>query len=505
MKIAIYQTSDIHGYVYPTNYVNDMPLGLLKIGTYIKADQSNYDASLKIDCGDLIQGSPFANYLVNKKLDINPIIEGMMHIGYDVYVLGNHEFNFGMDYLKNSYKPVYDKIINANINGLPFETKPYKIFDFDGYKIGCIGLTTSYIPNWEQPKNITGVSFEDPVAMYGKYEEELKDKCDFIIACYHGGFEKSLDEEMIPTEVLTKENQGSELLETYSSIDMILSGHQHRGFMTKLRDVVCMQPHHNGQNFSKVVLDTLTGKVEYELVQTSSVDTTIRHELERIYTSIQDELEIYLDQKIGHFSEAILLKDIFEARLKGHPFVNFMHNVQRMESGADISVFSLFDGTIGFSKEVSVREVLINYPYANTLKVLKLKGSKVKEAMEKSATYFVIQEDGKIGINPTFLYPKVQNYNYDMFGGVDYEIDLNRPFGERITSLIINGEPMDMDKEYTVVLSNYRASNVSIYPAYEGAEVVKDITKDISEMLIDYIQNTPCVEVDMYQNYIVNK
>ncbi len=504
MKIAIYQTSDLHGYVYPTNYVNDMPLGLLKIGTYITEDETNYDASLKIDCGDLIQGSPFANYLVNKGLEVNPIIKGMMQIKYDAYVLGNHEFNFGVDYLKESYKPVYDKIINANIKGLPFDTQPYKIFDFDGYKIGCIGITTSYIPNWEQPKNIPGLTFDNPVDMYAKYEEELKSKCDFIIVCYHGGFEKSLDEEMTPTEVLTRENQASELLEKYSSINMILSGHQHRGFVVKLKDVVCTQPQHNGQNFSKIVLDTNTGEMDYELIETSSIDMPIKGELETIYTSIQDELEVYLDQKIGHFSEAILVEDIFEARLNGHPFVNFMHNVQLQESGADISVFSLFDGTIGFSKEVSIREVLINYPYANTLKVLKLKGNKVKEAMEKSATYFIL-EDGEVGINPTFLYPKVQNYNYDMFSGVDYEIDLNKPFGERITKLTINGEPVDMDKDYKVVLSNYRASNVSIYPAYEGAEVVKDITKDISEMLISHIENTPCVEVDTYKNYIVKR
>ncbi len=504
MEIVIYQTSDLHGYVYPTNYVNEMPLGILKIGSYIKEDEKNYDASLKIDCGDLIQGSPFANYLVGKNLESNPIIKGMEHIGYDAYVLGNHEFNYGVDYLAHSYKPVYDKIINSNIVGLPFETKPYQIFDFDGYKVGCLGITTSYIPNWEQPKNIEGLSFNDPVEMYAKYEEELKANCDFIIVCYHGGFERSLDEEMEPTEVLTKENQASELLQKFSSIDMVLSGHQHRGFITKIKDVVCTQPFHNGQNFSKIILDTTTGKISYELISVSDIKEPIKPELENIYTKLQDELEIYLDQKIGHFSEPILVDDIFKARFEGHPFVNFMHTVQRLESGADISVFSLFDGTIGFSKEVSIREVLINYPYANTLKVLKLKGSKVKEAMEKSATYFVV-EDGEVGINRTFLYPKVQNYNYDMFGGVEYEIDLNREFGDRIVKLQINGEDMDMDKDYTVVLSNYRASNVSIYPAYEGAEVVKDITKDISEMLINYIQDTPCVEVDKSKNYIIKK
>ena len=107
MKLAIYQTSDLHGYVYPTNYVKDQPLGILKIGSYILNDEKNYDASLKVDCGDLIQGSALAHYLSKEKLDKNPILEGLEFIGYDAYVIGNHEFNYGLDYLNNSYNPVY--------------------------------------------------------------------------------------------------------------------------------------------------------------------------------------------------------------------------------------------------------------------------------------------------------------------------------------------------------------------------------------------------------------
>ena len=190
MKLAIYQTSDLHGYVYPTNYVIDQSLGILKIGSYILKDEKNYDASLKIDCGDLIQGSALSHYLSKKDIIDNPIIQGLGLIGYNVYVLGNHEFNYGLDYLSNSYKLVSDKVLNANIKGLPFNTKPYEIFDFDGFKVACIGLTTSFIPNWEHESNISNLHFLDPVEMYRKYESELKEQSDFIIVCYHGGFEK---------------------------------------------------------------------------------------------------------------------------------------------------------------------------------------------------------------------------------------------------------------------------------------------------------------------------
>ena len=502
MKLAIYHTSDLHGYVYPTNYVKEQQLGILKIGSYILNDQKNYDASLKIDCGDLLQGSALAHYLSKQKLDKNPILEGLEFIGYDAYVIGNHEFNYGLEYLNNSYKHVEDKIINSNIEGLEFNTKPYKIFNFNGFRVACIGFTTSFIPNWEHEKNIINLKFLNPVEMYGKYEKELKEKADYIIVCYHGGFEKSLDGTNTPTEKLTKENQGSELLEKYNSINMVLSGHQHRSFITMINGVLCSQPLHNGQKFSKIILDTETNEVSYELVDVSLLNDEINEDMEKIFNNVETELKDYLDREIGCFDKDIVIDDIFEARLKGHPFINFLHQVQLEASEADFSALSLFDSAIGFKKNVSIRDILINYPYPNTLMVLKVKGEKLKEAIEKAATYFSI-EDGKIKISDSFLIPKVQNYNYDMFAGLDYEIDLSRDFGNRVISMKKDGKDIDLDKYYKVVMNNYRATNTSIYPSYEGAEVVKEINVDVSELIINYFLKHHNVKVIQQSNYII--
>lgn len=500
MKLVIYQTSDVHGYVYPTNYVKEQPLGILKMGSYMLRDEKNYDASLKIDCGDLIQGSPMTHYLYKTKATSNPIVQGTEAIGYDAYIIGNHEFNYGLDYLSTAFQPIQSKILNANITGLPFESKPYKIFDFNGFKVACLGLTTSFIPNWEQPVNIDGLKFLDPVEMYGKYEQELKEQADYIIVCYHGGFEKSVDEEWLPTEKLTKENQASELLEKYDSINMVLSGHQHRSFITAVHGVVCTQPLHNGQNFSKIVLDTETKEVTYELVHVSDIEDPIDPKLEAIFHETQEKLETYLDNQVGHFNTDMIIHDLFDARLNGHSLVNFLHLVQLEVSHADISVNSLFDTAIGFKTDVSIRDVLINYPYPNTLRVLKMSGQKVKEAIEKSATYFVLNE-GNVEINETFLKPKVQNYNYDMYGGLEYVVDLYRPMGDRVISMTINGEEMDLTKDYTVVLNNYRATNTSVYPCYENADIVQEINLDMSEIIINYFQDHPQVEVETTCNY----
>ena len=184
------------------------------------------------------------------------------------------------------------------------------------------------------------------------------------------------------------------------------------------------------------------------------------------------------------------------------PFINFLHQVQLEASGADFSVLSLFDSAIGFKKNVSIRDVLINYPYPNTLMVLKVRGDKIKEAIEKAATYFVVK-NGEVKISDGFLVPKVQNYNYDTFAGFNYKIDLSRDFGDRVISMTKDGKNIEFDKYYTVVMNNYRATNTSIYPAYEGAEVVKEINTDISELIINYFLEHHNIKVIEESNYII--
>ena len=503
MKIAIYQTSDLHGYVYPTNYVEEKSLGILKICSYILEDEKKYDKSLKIDCGDLIQGSALTQFLSKKNLRENPITNLLMDVGYNAFVLGNHEFNYGLEYLKNAYKNLEDKIINANIKGLPFKTKPYNIFDIEGFKIAFIGFTTSFIPNWESEKNIKGIEFLNPVEVYREYEDELKEKSDMIILCYHGGFEKSLDGRNIPTENLTKENQGSEFLEKYNSIDIILSGHQHRSFIEKVNNVICTQPMNNGQTFVKLIIDTETREIEYELIDVSKLEINIDKELESKFKCINEELNIYLNKIIGDLEVDLRIDDLFEARLNGHPFINFIHDVQLDATGADFSTIPLFDTVKGFGNKVTIKDIIVNFPYPNTLKVLKVKGSKLKEAIEKSVTYFVV-ENNKVKINKEFLVPKIQNYNYDMFAGLNYEVDLNREFYDRVISMKKDNIEIDLEKEYTIVTNSYRATNTSVYPAYKDAEVVKEVNMDMSELIVNYFQNHNKIIINKEKNYIFN-
>lgn len=501
MKLAIYHTTDVHGYIFPTNYVNYQNLGLLKILSYIDTDKKNYDGHLLLDGGDLIQGSAMTNYLSKNSFDINPIMKLVTKAGYDAFVLGNHEFNYGLDYLYHSYDFIKDKVLNSNIAGLKISNKPYNIFNVSGKKIAVFGATTKYIPNWERDENIQGLKFNDPVELYGKYEDEMKENSDYIVVLYHGGFEKSLDENFIPTEKLNGENQASELLEKYDSIDIILSGHQHRSFITKIKDVICSQPINNARNFTKIVLDTETGNIEYELIDVASLDIEINKEYIEIFNDVNKDLETYLQTIVGRIDENIMLPEHFDVRLNGHPYINILHRVQLEASGADFSSTTLFDTAIGFEKEISIRDILVNYPYPNTLKVLEVKGSDIKHAIEISSSYFLLDEEGKPVINPKYIYPKLRNYIYDFYYGFDYEVDLTKPIGSRVISIKKDGKDIDLNAMYSIVVNNYRASNVNEYPCYEGKKVVKEINFDMSELLIEFFEKNGDIKINKEKNY----
>lgn len=502
MKLVIYHTSDLHGYIHPTNYMVDKEQGLMKIGSYILEDQLNYDGVLKVDCGDFLQGSPFTYFLSKTKDDAAILLEGMKQIGYDAYVLGNHDFNYGLSYLEKSYKSVENQILCANIEGLPLSVKPYKVFDYDGFKIGVIGFTTSYIPNWELSEHIEGLNFLNPVDCYAKYEKELEEQCDFIIVAYHGGFECSLTDNKTPTEKLTKENQGSELLQKFDSIDLVLSGHQHRSFMCKVASRYCSQPLNNGQNFGKLIIDTETKEVSGELIRVEDLELKeLNPVLCDLFNPILKDLETFLNQQVGKLNEDILIDNLFEARFHGHPYINLLQKIQLDISGADVGVLSLFDTAVGFKKSVCLKDVIINYPYPNTLKVLAVSGKQLKKALEKASSYFVLTEDREIVVNECFLKPKIQNYNYDMFYGIDYVVDLEKPIGERVVEITYRGEPLKDNQILKVVMNNYRATNTSVYDAYENCEELQDINIDVAEIIMNYFKDHPIIEIDKHQNF----
>ena len=517
-EVIILETSDMHGNILPINYADNRRSehGLAKVSTLIKEERRKNSYLILIDNGDIIQGTPLAYYFARiNKTSINPIIKAMNHMKYDAAVVGNHDFNYGREMLEKSMEESDFPWLSANIlredDGRPYCGRPYIIKDFDGIKVAVLGITTSYIPNWENPVHIKGIKFENPVATAEKWVKHLREneKVDVLVVSYHGGFERDI-EVGEPTEELTGENQAYEICMKLPEIDVLLTGHQHRVIEGKnVNGVLVLQPGSLGKSLGKVTLKIQNQNERWSIIEKKSEVIHVKEfqddkEIVDLVKSYEEEVQKWLDKPIGRIKGDMRVKDPMEIRLKDNPFIEFINRVQMKCSGATISSTALFDNNApGFPENVTMRDIVANYIYPNTLKVLRLKGKDIKEALEKSASYFETYNGGKIRVNSEFIFPKVQHYNYDMWEGIEYKINISRPSGQRVVELKYRGKPIDMEEEYDVVMNNYRATGGGNYFMFKGKPVVKDINIDMAELIANYIMEKGTIEAAVDNNWEV--
>ncbi|MDT8717197.1 bifunctional metallophosphatase/5'-nucleotidase [Clostridium sp. 19966] len=518
IDLNIYHTSDVHGSVLPIAYADNSKnqKGLAKISSIINSERENNPYTLLIDNGDILQGTPLTYFHAKiDKASKNPVIDVMNYMKYDAAIIGNHEFNYGQKYLLQAFAQSEFPWISANIvfknDSSPLSGNSYIIKEFDnGLKIGIIGVTTKYIPNWENPNEISNLNFEDPVdksIIIAKYlKEDLG--VDIVIISYHGGFERDLVTGE-PTENLTGENQGYEILSKVKHADVLLTGHQHRKIDNALvNGIITCQPSCNGEYLSKITLTLEKKDNKWQIIsKVAKLIDSSKYEVDEqvidLVKDIENRTQNWLDKPMGRINGNMVIDNHFKLRLKDNALIEFINKVQMSSSGASISNTALFDNKcVGFRENVTMRDIVSNYIYPNTLKVLKLKGKDIKAALEKSASYFCIK-DGEIGVNPEFMSPKIQHYNYDMWEGIEYIIDASKPKGEKITKLTKNGKPIGTEEEFDVVMNNYRAGGGGDYYMYKDKPVVADIPLDMSELIANYILERKVIEATVNNNWKV--
>lgn len=512
MKLTILATSDIHGYLYPTDYMDEMenlPIGLLKAASVIDQERAMAEGPvILIENGDYIQGSPLSQFLEEKKQSPEELISVLNDIKYDVGIIGNHEFNYGLNYLHKGLEATDFPVLSANIlqdNHQYLADAPYTIIEKAGLKIGILGLTTQYIPHWEHPENIKNLNFLSAVKTAKDWVPKIQNEADIVVVAYHGGFESDLQTDS-PTESHTGENEGHQLLKEVPGIDALITGHQHREIKTIVDDVPVVQPGYQGANVGKIVLELddnfqVTRK-EADLL--SVKEAPIHKKLAEKYRPLQNEVNEWLDQVIGKVDGNMLIEDAHEVRLNEHPYIEFVNQVQMYYGQADISTTALFSNTVsGYGEEITVRDVILNYPFPNTLAIIKVTGSELKEALEQSAEYFTLNEKNNIVVNPKFLTPKPQPYNYDMYEGIDYIIDVSQPLGQRITTLQFQGEDILSDDEFELVTNQYRAVGGGNYDMFSGKEFLREINLSMSDLLTEYIKERKIVPAAVNNNFHV--
>ncbi|MEC5424681.1 bifunctional UDP-sugar hydrolase/5'-nucleotidase [Virgibacillus sp. C22-A2] len=517
-KVTILYTSDIHGHAMPILYGPNEPadIGLTKYATIVKKYREENDHLLVLDNGDLIQGTPLMTHYVKEHMDKkNPLVGIMNRIGIDAGVIGNHEFNFGTQVLSDAVEQSEFPWLSANIvdekTDKPAFGPPYIIKKLDnGIKIAVIGVTTHYIPNWESPEHIKGIRFDNAFHSLQKWVSHIREaeKPDVLIVSYHGGFERDIITGE-PTEALTGENQGYQMCQEIEGIDVLLTGHQHRTLTGRINGVLVVQPSKNGHAYGEVQIDLMKSNREWNITAKRAVVQTLDQvesapEILRYMTSLERSTQNWLDQPIGYIEGDMSIKNPFEARVTKHPFIEFIQNVQMDASGVDISVTSLLNNSSeGFSSVVTMRDIVANYMYPNTLVVLELTGKDIKDALEKSAAYFVLDENQGIGVNPTYVEPKPQHYNYDMWEGIEYKINISKQIGSRVEYIHYHGKQLKADASCHVVLNNYRATGGGNYDMFKHKPVIREIQKDAVELIRDYFEKHKTVKATTTENFSV--
>lgn len=495
-KLSVLFTSDTHGYVYPTDYISpdERPMGLMRIASIAAQRDEN---ALYLDGGDTIQGSPLTYYCVSRGHEL-PVAELMNSARLDYYTLGNHDFNNGYDYLLRYMESVQARCVCANVEDrtgrapiLPWDVRVMP----NGLRVGVTGVVTDWVNVWERPENLTHWRITDAAEAAQRACEALRAQhVDMALLICHGGFEDDLATGRHLSD--TSENQACRIARE-CDFDCIFTGHQHiaqEGVM--LSNTLVCQPPANGVQYIEATLHE-RGPSEAKLMRPAQPAGPA---LVERWKPFEQALDRFLDEPLGKLSMPLRPEDKLFMALHGSPVANFFNMVQREVMGAEISSTCLANDIRGFNADVTVRDVVSTYVYANTLVVKQLDAAAMKAVLERCAAYFDVS-DGQIRISENFLKPKIAHYNYDFFMGIEYEFDLMRPVGDRVTKLNIGGAPYS--GTHTMVMNNYRATGSGGYDVLRDCPTVKEDVTGVSEWIIRYLDEKGYVEVPAESGYTV--
>jgi len=501
-------TSDTHGRITAYDFMSKSygRFGLSRLASYLKNMDEPY---LLIDNGDFLQGSPLLDVTRKEKV-IQPVANVFNRMGYRYVTVGNHDFNFGLDVLKQFQDSFSGEILCANLykDGKPF-FKTHVIHEISGVKIGLIGLVTEYIPVWERKENIPGLEFRDVVETTKTLiqKHDLKSQTDLIVVLYHGGFEQNPTTHDIYGQK-TVENKGYQLFEI-PEVDLLLTGHQHIPQIHQRGNRVATQTSHNASDagvFHLEMKKTEQGyellHVKAELIKLSNHDVDL--EVERVVEEDIKKTEKYLSQHVGTLKTDMTIHSPLSARIKKHPLFQLINQVQMDYTGAELSCASLPNDTHGLPEVVTLNDIFVSFPFENDLVVLEVTGKQIVEALEQNAKYFELSND-QIAVSPKFLHPKVEHYNYDVYDGINYEIHVGRPIGKRIDKITIHQKSIDLQQKYTLVLNSYRSTGSGGFEMFKDAKILRQYPVSYVELISTYIKEHPNLDLEIIDNLKIFK
>ena len=499
VKLRIIETTDVHGCFFPYDFIGRKPTSgsLARVNTYVDSLRQNYgDRLLLLDNGDILQGQPtcyYCNYVNPTKENLAASVINYMK--YDAQTIGNHDVETGHEVYDKWIREVKCPMLGANIidtkTGEPY-LKPYQMFERDGARIAILGMLTPGIPNWLHEHLWSGLRFEEMTSCARKWISYIKEKekPHLIIGLFHSGYDGG-----IVTEDY-REDAALQVAMEVPGFDIVLYGHDHVRHCETIknnegRSVLLLDPSSNAYfvgdaevvltlKDDKVVRRSINGQISD--VRNLAVDKAFMKHFQKDI----DEVKHYVDRKIGKFKNSIYTRDCY---FGSSAFCDFIHSLQLKLTGADISFNAplTFDACIK-AGDVRISDMFNLYKYENQLYTMLLTGKEILGHLEMSYDLWVntmknpydhimlLDEHAQDDLQRRMF--KNLAFNFDSAAGIDYEVDVTKPDGQKVHILrMSNGEPFDLNKTYKVAMNSYRGNGGGLLLT-QGAGIPREKLKE---------------------------
>lgn len=520
VNIKLLGTSDVHGRIVPWSYgadVEDKSGSYAQIATYVKDVRKNNKNVVLVEVGDAIQDNQIDVFAKDKKYyKDHPIPKVLNEMNYDIFVLGNHEFNFGMKALDEILKDIKAKKLTANFYHKKNDKRyidATTIIEKDGVKLGIIGLSTPMSAKFEEDTgNLKDMKFTSPTEEARTQVEKLKAKgVDAIIAVTHMGID---NENNIPDTGMR------DVINAVDGIDVVIAGHMHKDVPSEIiKNTLITEPHRYGTVVSEVDLTfDINDKKEVKLVKKESKTVPVKaleadKKIVEIYKPYHEKLRELNNVVIGQTANEMVPQEtkhgVSAAFSKDTGLSSFINDVEQYYSGADVVTFSFDHQKARMDKgDIKKKDIIFNYRYAGgDVTVYELTGKQLKEYMEWSANYFDTIQPGDTEYRYNAERKKSKYVTYDIFGGVNYKIDLRNPRGSKIVDLTLaDGKPVTDDMKLKVGMNSYRFAQLNgkggiwegqqIPVLWESKVAMGREKGTIQNMMIDYITNVKKGKID---------
>jgi len=494
VTLLVAGTTDVHGWLRGWDYFANAPdttRGLARAATVVDSLRRSHPGSvILVDAGDDLQGTAINNVALRDSLLPNPVMAAMNAMQYDAGVIGNHEFNFGLGYLDRVLAQARFPMLASNVYRMDgtHAYRPWVMVERLGVRVAIVGGTTPGSMIWDRDKLVGRVEVRDIVpSVRAAVAEARTQRADVVVVVLHSGLGGDASYDTVATGVAS-ENVTARVAREVPGIDVIVFGHSHRELAdSTINGVLLTQPRNAGASVSttRVTLARDAGAWRVVGKRGGVIRAAGRAEAPAVVAatrSAHDRAVAFATAPLGS-TPVVWRSD--SARVRDVAITDFVLEVQRRAAGADLASNAAFTLNAEFGPgAITMANLAELYPYENNvLRAVRISGRQLREYLEFSARYF--RERAPLD---SLIDPSVPGFNFDVVSGVDYDIDISRPIGSRITRLERNGRPVTDADSFTMALNDYRQSGGGGYAMLRGAPVVYDRQEVIRDLLIEEVQ-----------------